>query len=390
MRSGALEHLLGRGVHGVISRRALEEKLARGKKLRVKLGIDPTAPDLHLGHAVALRKLREFQDLGHKAVLIIGDFTAQIGDPSGKSKTRPPLTEREVKKNMKAYLAEAGKVIYVKRAEIRWNSEWHAKGGLHALLALARAVTVDQVLEREDFKKRRAAGEGVSVLEALYPLLQGYDSVAVQADVELGGTDQTFNLLMGRRVQRAFGMKEQDILTVPLLEGLDGARKMSKSLGNYIGLADNPRDMYGKAMSLPDKLMAKYFELCTDVPRVTAAAHIKKNPRGAKARLAFEIVKFYYGEAKARRAEEDFVKVFLKKETDGHAEVFAPRAARAFAFEVVGATGAVKSKSEAWRLIEQGGFSVSGEKITDPKAKIELKNGDVLKVGKRRFFRVKL
>ena len=269
-----IEKILGRGVEEVIAKGHLEAALRSGKKLRVKFGIDPTAPDLHLGHAVPLRKLRQFQDLGHKAVLIIGDFTAMIGDPSGRVGARPPLTKERVKENMKRYLRQAGKIINVKNAEIHYNSKWLGKK--QTIIELSRAATVQQVLHREDFKKRIAEGGDVTLLEVLYPLLQGYDSVMVKADAEIGGTDQKFNLLMGRQIQRYFGMAEQDILMVPLLEGTDGVRKMSKSYDNYIGLDAVPSEMFGKIMSIPDQLIDKYYVFLTDKERKIA------NPYPAK------------------------------------------------------------------------------------------------------------
>jgi tyrosyl-tRNA synthetase len=404
MKEEQIRTILDRGVSQIIKRSSLEKLLRSGKKLRVKLGIDPTAPDLHLGHAVVLRKLRQFQDAGHKAVLIIGDFTGQIGDPSGRSKTRPALSEAEVKRNMKSYLAQAGKVIDVKKAEIRKNSEWHKRGGLKSLLELARTVTVQQVLEREDFQKRMKAGENVSTLETLYPLLQGYDSVAVKADVELGGTDQLFNLLMGRRVQRHFGMKEQQVLTTPLLVGLDGAQKMSKSLGNYVGLTDNPSDAFGKLMSLPDSVMSAYFELGTNLgERDIKNALAAPNPRDAKKRLAFEIVKLYHGEKSASAAQENFERMFSKKEIQvaDMLELDFRTEYKAHAFEIQNLGGVaavylvVKSKvcpsnAKAWELIRQGGFKHNGVKIREPKKILSLKNGDVLKIGKRHVFRVRL
>ena len=308
--------ILTRGVEDVVDRKHLEKALKSGKKLRVKLGIDPTAKDLHLGHAVVLRKLRDFQNLGHSVVFIIGDFTGMIGDPSGRSKERAVLSEEDVKKNMKEYLAQAGKIIDIKKAEIRYNSEWLGKN-VKEILELAKAGTVQQVMQREDFRAR--IDKGLTILETLYPLLQGYDSVKVRADVELGGRDQLLNILMGRQIQKHFGTPEQDILTVPLLEGTDGSKKMSKSEGNYIGLNDKPADMFGKVMSISDDLILKYFALCTDVSSKELAEmseSLKKrrtNPRDVKARLAYEIVKLYHGEEDAGRAEAEFNRIFQQK-----------------------------------------------------------------------------
>ena len=391
MDAEKVKQVLERGVAQIIERNELNILLTSGKKLRVKLGIDPTAPDLHLGHAVVLRKLKEFQDLGHKIVLIIGDFTAQIGDPSGKSKTRPPLSETEVKKNMKSYLAQAGKMIDVRKAEIRRNSEWHKKGGLKALLELSRAASIQQILEREDFANRIKQGETISMLESLYPLLQGYDSVAVKADVELGGTDQTFNLLMGRRVQRHFGMREQQVLTTPLLVGLDGTHKMSKSLGNYIGVTDAPNDMFGKIMSVPDNLMAQYFELCAGVSKAEQESlerHL--SPRDLKARLAFEIVKLSHGEKAAKMADENFTNVFSKKDFSSEDVKELKLSSSLSVADLVLVSGVTKSKSEAWRLIEQGAVSLDDEVKKDPREALTLRGGEVVKIGKRNFFRAKI
>ncbi len=361
----------------------LEAALASGKKLRVKFGIDPTAPDLHLGHTVPLRKLRAFQDAGHQAVLIIGDFTAMIGDPTGKSVTRPTLTKDEVAANLETYLAQAGRVVDISKAEIRRNSEWLGES-LPRLIELMSKVTVQQVLHRGDFKKRIAEDADISMLEILYPLMQGYDSVAVKADVELGGTDQTFNMLMGRRVQRAFGMDEQDVMMLPLIEGTDGEKKMSKSLGNYIALNDAPDDMFGKIMSAPDALMPKYFALLTDVAMPEGAS-----PRDAKALLARTLTTMYHGAGAGERAEADFIRKFSKGglPTDmpdlylTEAEV--PIIALLMLAEV-------KSKAEARRLVEQGGVKIAGAAQANPDATIAITDGDVLQIGKLKAFRLKI
>ena len=390
MQEGAIVELLDRGISRVVEREALERLLASGKKLRVKLGIDPTAPDLHLGHAVVLRKLREFQDLGHKVVLIIGDFTGQIGDPSGKSKTRPALSEGEVNKNMKTFLAQAGKVIDVKKTEVRRNGEWYRKGGIRLLLSLAQVSTVQQVLKREDFKKRIDEGNDVSLLETLYAVLQGYDSVAIKADVELGGDDQLLNLLSGRRVQRHFSMAEQQVMTMPLLVGLDGTQKMSKSLGNYVGLTDTPDDMFGKLMSVPDAAMPQYFELCTSIGAVEVHDLITRSPRDAKARLAFEVVKQYHGEKKAEATQEKWEKIFSKKEISAEElpELKLNKNSSP-SIDVVMMTKVPKSRSEGWRLIEQSAVSVDGAVLSNTR-RTELRTGQVLKIGKRHFFRIKI
>jgi len=388
-KNEAIKELLSRRVDEVIEKDHLGEALKSGKKLRVKLGIDPTSPDLHLGHAVVLQKMKEFENLGHQIVLIIGDFTAQIGDPSGRSETRKPLSPADIKKNMKEYLAQAGKVINVKKAEIFRNNDWFSKEGIAKMIELASATSIQQVLRRADFKKRLDNGNDVSLLEALYPVLQGYDSVKVRADVELGGSDQKFNLLMGRRIQRHFGMKEQDVLTVPLLEGTDGERKMSKSYGNYIGLADAPEDMFGKTMSVPDKLVHKYFTFCTAM----AEADIKKlekelGPRDLKMRLGFEIVKSYHGGKAAEKAADMWDKLFSKKDFSGNLQELKipfPASVSGIVFR-----SGVKSKSEAWRLIQKGAVSINGVVKKDPREILQLKGGETLRIGKKNFFRIKI
>lgn len=392
-----IKNLLTRNVEQIIERDYFEKALTSGKKLRVKLGIDPTSPDLHLGHAVILRKLKEFQDLGHKIVLIIGDFTGQIGDPSGRTEARKVLTEKEVKVNMKKYLVQAAKVLDIKKVEIIYNSAWFKKEGIAKIVELSRAGSIQQILRRAEFKKRLEEGNDITLLEALYPLFQGYDSVMVKADVEIGGTDQTFNLLMGRRVQRHFGMKEQDIITTPLLEGLDGIKKMSKSLGNYIGLTDTPDDMFGKIMSLPDNMMRRYFLLCTDRMESEVQKLEKElSPRDLKARLAFEIVKIYHGEKKAKAAEEKFTKIFTKKDLSA-AELpeFKVKTRKLSVLDLILSSRVVnhsslKSKSEAQRLISQGAIQINGETKKDMREIVELKDDDILKIGKKNFFRIKI
>lgn len=383
-----VKHLLERNVEEVVVRKHLEDTLHSGKKLRVKFGIDPTSPDLHVGHAVVLRKLKDFQDMGHTIVLIIGDFTARIGDPSGRTEARRPIAEADIKKNMKAYLDHAGKVVDVGKAEISYNSEWFAKGGVQRIVELASMASMQQVLKRADFKKRLNAGNDVTLLEVLYPLFQGYDSVAVKADVELGGTDQTFNLLMGRQIQRHFGMREQDILTVPLLEGLDGVKKMSKSAGNYIGLEDEPGDMFGKVMSLPDKLTERYFLLATELEKNEIKKLQKElKPRDLKARLAREIVKLYHGETAARAAEERFGAMYSKGEMPKDLPELA-LAGNISVLDLVVASGAAKSKGEARRLIEQGAVEVGKQTKKDPNEILSLEGGEVVRIGKKHFFRV--
>ncbi|MBI3088995.1 MAG: tyrosine--tRNA ligase, partial [Candidatus Colwellbacteria bacterium] len=389
-----MKDILTRGVAEIINRNHLEKALKSRKKLRVKLGIDPTAPDLHLGHAVVLRKLKQFQNLGHKIVLIIGDFTATIGDPAGRIEARKPLSPQEVKRNEKTYLKEAGKIINIKKAEIRHNSEWFLKEGISAVLALAKAGTIQQVLHRADFKKRLDEGKDITLLETMYPLFQGYDSVKIKADVELGGTDQLFNVLMGRKIQRYFGLPEQDVLTVPLLEGTDGVKKMSKSFGNYIALDDPPAEMFGKLMSIKDNLIIKYFELCTDVPE-KRIAEIKKllkakklNPRDAKIILAFEIVSLYRGSAAARDAKASWENIFSRREFPKKLPVIKV-ALNTTPTQLVYQLGVAKSRSEASRLVEQGALKIDNQRIKSTKATLELFKGQTaeIQIGKRNFFR---
>jgi len=373
----AIAQLLSRGVEEAIVREHLEAALMSGKQLRVKFGIDPTSPDLHLGHGVPLRKLRQFQDLGHKAVLIIGDYTARIGDPTGRSEERKPLTSEQVQEHMREYLAQAGTIIDIKEAEIRYNSEWFSREGLSAVLEAARAATVQQMLHRADFKKRMEEDNDISVMELLYPVLQGYDSVRVKADVEIGGTDQKFNLLIGRRVQRHYAMAEQDIMTLPLLVGLDGALKMSKSKDNYIGLTESANVMFGKIMSVPDELIDSYYALCTDTERTT------KDPREAKLALGEIIVDMYHGKGEGKKAAEEFVRVFSKKEKPEDRPKIKKAGNKTIVESLILAEIAV-SKSDARRLVEQGGVRVNDEVVKDPKAIVP---PDVtVQVGPRRFY----
>lgn len=385
-----IDALLSRGVEKIIDPEHLRGELLSGKELRVKLGVDPTSPDLHLGHTIPLRKLREFQDLGHKVVLIIGDFTAQIGDPSGRSETRKPLSEKEISANMKAYLKQAGKILDIRKAEIRYNGDWFRKAAARTVFEIAAAGTFQQMLHRADFKKRIDAGGDVTVVELLYPLFQGYDSVMVRADVELGGSDQLFNLLAGRKVQRHFGQEEQDIMTMPLLEGLDGERKMSKSFGNYIGLNEDADSMFGKVMSLPDGLMKKYFELCTLLSEKEIEDNLSGNPRDAKVKLGEEIAALYNGRKEAAKARERFEKIFSKKEMPEDIPELRIKEAEIPTIEVVLLSGVAESRSEAKRLIEQGAVEAGGRVERDVHGTILFEDGDLLRVGKKYFARVKI
>ncbi len=379
--------LLTRGVVEVIEKEHLQTAVHSGRKLRVKFGIDPTAPDLHLGHTVPLRKLRQFQDAGHKAVLIIGDFTAKIGDPSGRDKTRPQLSEKDIKNNFKTYLNQAKKVLDMKKTEIHYNSEWLGKDKL--ILELMSQMSMERVMEREDFQKRIKAGQEVTMLEALYPILQGYDSVAIKADLEIGGNDQKFNLLMGRRLQRKYGQPEQDVLTLPLLEGTDGVNKMSKSLGNYVGLTEKPEIMFGKIMSVPDELALKYAELLTDLPVEKMASQLKKDPRGAKMELARTIVAIYHGKNSSEKAEEEFVRVVSNKEAPTKVESVKLKVKSLPLVDLLVETKMAASKSESRRLIEQGGVKLDNEKQDDPNKVIVLGKEILLQVGKRKYLRVR-
>ena len=379
--TGQTDTILNRGVEEIIEKDHLIELLSSGKKLRVKFGIDPTAPDIHLGHTVPLRKLRQFQEAGHQIVLIIGDFTGMIGDPSGRSEERKPLTEKDIKTNLKRYLEQAGKVLDIKKVEVHYNSEWHKKNGLAAMLEMARAVSFQQVIKRADFQKRIDAGQDITLIETLYPLLQGYDSVKVKADIEVGGTDQKFNLLMGRRVQRHFKQPEQDIITVPLIEGTDGVKKMSKSYGNYIGVTENPNDMFGKIMSIPDPLINKYFELLTDIDAP------KGNPYRSKMLLAETIVGMYHSPAIAKKAKENWIKTFSKKETPEDAKELKVKK-EINLLNLLLASG-VESKSEARRLIQQKAIKIDDVTKENTEETLKLKGGEILKVGKHRFFKIK-
>ena len=395
-----IEELLNRGVDEIIDKNHLEKELNSGRQLRIKFGIDPTSPDLHLGHSIPLRKLRQFQDLGHKVILLIGDFTATIGDPSGRSTQRPQLTEKQVKQNMKDYIRQAGKILDIKKTEIRYNNDWYKKKGAAFLMELSSKFTLARVAERDDFKQRIKDDVDISMLELTYPLLQGYDSVELKSDVEIGGRDQKFNLLMGRKVQKRYDMAEQDIIMLPLLEGLDGTKKMSKSLGNYIGLSEEPKQMYGKIMSVPDELMWKYFNLLTDLTLEEIEELKEKkqksliSPIDIKAKLAKEIVKMYHGEKAAVDAEEEFNKVFRNKELPSDMPVFETSKISYFILDLLCDTKLAPSKNEAKRLVEGGGVEVQmGEKkerITDWKKEVGLQEGMIIKVGSRKFIKIKL
>jgi tyrosyl-tRNA synthetase len=393
--------VIRRGVVGIISEQELADKLARslagGRPLRVKLGVDPTAPDIHLGHTVVLRKLRQFQDLGHTAVLIIGDYTAMVGDPSGRSKTRPQLTYEQVEAHAATYVAQVARILRTDRLEIVRNGDWFRRMTFLDILRLASQMTVARMLERDDFATRYAAGSPIAFHEFLYCLMQGQDSVEVKSDVELGGTDQTFNLMVGRDLQRDAGLAPQVAVTTPLLPGLDGVQKMSKSLGNHIGVTDPPtgeNGMFGKLMSIPDALMRDYFVLLTDLPMAEVDAILAGHPRGAKVRLAKEIVAFYHSREAAEAAAAEFDRVFRQHELPEDMPEFRPAASdlepdgRIWLIKLLTASGLAPSSSEARRLVSQGAVSMDGQRLDDLDARLLLRGGEVFKVGKRKFARI--
>lgn len=401
-----IAELLTRGVAEVVVKENLEKKLQSGKKLRIKFGIDPTGDCIHLGHSVALLKLREFQELGHTVIFLIGDHTATIGDPSGRSKERPRLSEEQIKKNMSSYVEQAGRILDIKRVEVRHNSEWYSGLGIMEFAELASQASIAQIMQRADFKKRMAEGSDISMLEVFYPILQGYDSVKLDADVEIGGTDQKFNLLMGRQIQKRYGKEEQDVLMVPLLEGTDGVAKMSKTSGNFIGITEDPDSMYGKIMSVPDSLIIRYFELTTRVP-MSEVSEIESelkgatvNPRDIKMMLARELVTLYHGEKYAKEAERTFVTVFQKKEVPDEIPEIKVQKKEWNIVDLLVESKLATSKGEARRLVEQGGIMIRwadmkhGDAIIDdPKSIISIKDieeGFILRRGKRHFVKITL
>ena len=390
-----------RGTVDIVTKEELIKKLKRSHKenkpLRVKLGLDPTAPDIHIGNAIPIHKLRAFQSLGHTAILIIGDYTATVGDPSGVNKTRPMITYDKVLENAKTYLSQAGKILDMKKTEVIYNSEWFKKMTFHEVIQLAAKMTVARMMERDDFTKRYNAGIPISVHEFIYPLMQGYDSIIVKSDVELGGTDQLFSLLVGRDLQRDAGAEPQIALTTPLLEGIDGNKKMSKSLGNYIGVTESPGEMFGKAMSIPDNLMRKYFELATDlsINEINQLLDVHTHPRAAKVALAKAIVRRYYDSKVSEAAAAEFDRIFKEHElpdkipaveisgselTDG----------KIWIAKLIVLCGFSTTNSEARRLVQQGGVSINNDSVNDPTLNIEIKPDMILKVGKRRFARIVL
>ncbi|MDD2352891.1 MAG: tyrosine--tRNA ligase [Candidatus Caldatribacteriota bacterium] len=397
--------IIKRGTDEIISEEELKNKLRNSKKskkpLRIKQGFDPSAPDIHLGHTVGLRKLRHFQDLGHDVYFLIGDFTGMIGDPSGRSSTRKQLTTVEVKKNAETYKEQVFKILDPNKTIVEFNSHWLGKLSFVDVIHLCSKYTVARMLERDDFSNRFQEKKPIGVHEFLYPLMQGYDSVSLKADVELGGTDQKFNLLVGRDLQREFGQEPQVIITMPIIEGTDGVEKMSKSLGNYIGINEKPNDMYGKIMSIPDKLMEIYFRLLTDVPE-QQINQIKKDlqannvhPRDIKKRLAKEIVKIYHGYSNANQAENHFEQVFQEKmDPENSQKLLIPirdlSENKLWIVKLVKMTKALTSTGEAIRIIKQGGVRINHKKITNPNTDIVVKDGDILRIGKLNFYQLKI
>ncbi len=383
-----------RGADELIVEEELVKKLATGRKLRVKLGLDPTAPDLHLGHTVVINKLRHFQQLGHQVQFLIGDFTGMIGDPTGKNQTRPPLSREEILTNAQTYREQVFKILDPEKTQILFNSEWSDKLGAEGIIRLASRYTVARLLERDDFSKRFKANQPIAVHELLYPLMQGYDSVAMKADVELGGTDQKFNLLVGRELQRDFGQEPQCILTMPLLEGLDGREKMSKSLGNYVGISEPPQEMFGKLMSISDPLMWRYFELLSFQPddvveKWRAEVAGGRNPRDIKVELAQELVARFHGISAAEAAQAQFEQRFRHGVLPDDIPEVSVEAADSTTFaQVLKLAGLVDSTSEANRLIEQGGIKIDGERLSDRGLKVTRGKSYVMQVGKRKFARV--
>ncbi len=400
--------ILRRGVAEIVSEEALAAKirasLTSGKALRIKLGADPSAPDLHLGHAVVLDKLRQFQDLGHQVVFIIGDYTARIGDPSGRSKTRPPLTGEQIEANAKTYFDQVYRILDPGRTEVRYNGEWLSKLSFEEIIRLASRFTVQQILERDDFTNRYRAQTPIFFHEFFYPLMQSYDSVAVHGDIELGGTDQKFNLLLGRELQGQVGQPAQIAFMMPILPGLDGVHKMSKSLGNYIGIMENAVDMYGKCMSIPDSLMVQYYTLLTHLPEADVAAMERGinegtlHPMTAKKRLAFLVVERFHGTAEATSAQTNFENVFSRRTSTASADIAYEDVALPAEFagqhdagviDLLFAVKAVPTKSEARRLIQQGGVEVNGRRIGDFKLRVDLDHAPLhIRVGKKRFLSI--
>jgi tyrosyl-tRNA synthetase len=390
--------IIRRGTVDLLPEEELEDKIVRSIKtnnpLRIKQGFDPTAPDIHLGHTVGIRKLKHFQDLGHQVVVIIGDYTAMVGDPSEKNSTRPRLTHAEVMKNAKTYQEQFFKILDKNKTQIRFNGEWFSKMTFDEIMSLASKFTVARMLERDDFSRRYSNQQPISVHEFFYPLMQGYDSVVIKADVELGATEQKFNLVIARQIQKEYDVEQQIVLTLPVLEGIDGSQRMSKSLGNYVGIDEPCNETYGKVMSISDQLIYPYFELISDVD-LAGLSEIKNqlkdpktNPRDIKKQLARTVVRMYHGDDAAKTAETEFEQIFVKKKLPDEIQEFILDQPSLRIDELLLKTSMAGSKNEARRLVQQGGVSIDGEKISDPFAEITIEKEIVLKVGKRKFARI--
>jgi len=374
-------------------REKIKNSIEKNIPLKVKYGIDPTAPEIHLGHTVPIKKLKDFQQLGHKIFFLIGDFTARIGDPTGRKETRPILSVEQINKNLLRYREQVAKILDIEKVEFVYNSEWLSPLKLEEIIKLTSAFTVAQILEREDFTVRYKSNKPIYLHEFLYPLLQGYDSYYLEADIEIGATEQKFNLLAGRTIQSFFGQRKQVVITMPILVGTDGKLKMSKSYGNHIPIETTPEDMFGKIMSIPDDIMADYFTLLTEIPSTIFEKKIKENPREAKSLLAKEIVKEFFGKEMAEKAEIHFNKVFKEKKTPENIPEFKVpekiiKEGKVNIVDLIFSSGAVASKSEIKRLINQGGVRIDGEKIDNIDFKVEVKNGKIFKIGKRKFFKL--
>ncbi len=388
--------LISRGCDEIINEEELKQKLIKsqktGKPLTIKVGFDPTAPDIHLGHSVIMRKMKHFQDLGHRVIFLIGDFTGRIGDPSGKNKMRKQLTEEEVLINAKTYQEQVFKILDKDKTVVEFNSRWCEQMKFSDVLGLTSRYTVARMLERDDFTKRYKTGQPISIMEFLYPLTQAYDSVALKTDFELGGTDQKFNLLVGRDLMREYKLEPQVVITMPLLEGTDGIEKMSKSLGNYVGINESPKDMYGKLMSIPDKLITRYMELTTDIPIADIQNYKKQmedgsNPRDIKSILACEIVSMYHSEDDARMASEEFTRIFKDRGIPDDMPLLDIKKGITI-FELLKIANTGESSSQLRRLLQQGSVSIDNEKIIDQNAVVE--SGSILKIGKRIFYKLQI
>jgi tyrosyl-tRNA synthetase len=377
--------IIKRGTVEIISEEELVNKLKQNKSLRIKFGADPTAPDIHLGHTVVLHKLKQFQELGHKIVFIIGDFTALIGDPSGRTESRPSLSKETIMQNAKTYQSQIFKILDKDKTELVFNSQWLSKLTPEDFMGLCSRYTVARMLERDDFQKRYTGGNPISILEFMYPLIQGYDSVKVEADVELGGNDQKFNLLVGRELQRDYGQKQQVVITMPLLEGTDGVRKMSKSYGNYIGVSDSPKEIFGKIMSISDELMLRYYELLTDVDLHKVK---EEHPAQAKRNLASIIIERYYDKEAAVQALDEFNKIFKDKEIPDEIKEYKIVRGKVWIVDLLVQTTLVESKKEAKRVIQQGGVKIDQKKLTDENMEIDINKELIIQVGKRKFAKI--